>query len=173
MSALKTNVSASAGLGKGKSPQYQNGYLFSISNWSNRYGIELSPRPTDWLRIDLNADYITGTSSSSSAGFSDQKTSQFKQKSAINLTLFSRVTAQFSSEYYASYLNGQRLAKCYFLDAYFNYRIYKPDINFRLSCTNLADEKTFTILNASSNIISTRNYNLQPRMFLMSASFRF
>lgn len=171
--ALKTNVSISAGISQSKMPQYQNGYLFSISNWSNNYGIKLSPRPTDWLRIDLDANYLTNTSSSSSEGFLDQKTSQFSQKSALNFIFFQRLTAQFSSEYYGSYLNGQQLAKCFFLDAYFNYRLYKPSVDLRISCTNLANEKNFTILNASSNVISTTNYNLQPRTFLLSAAFHF
>lgn len=169
---LKTTVSGSIGLAKSKAQQLQNGFLFSVNNWSNSYSLGLSPSPTDWMRFDLKANYWTGTSTSTSAGFENQKTSQFKQTSAINLTLFSRITTQFSSEYYASYLNGQRLAHCFFLDAYINYRLYQPVIDFRLSCTNLADEHNFTVLSASSNIISTRNYQLQPRMFLLSAYFK-
>ncbi len=171
--ALKTTISGSIGLSKSKTQQLQNGFLFGVNNWSNSYSLGLSPSPIDWLRIDLKANYLTGTSSSKSVGFQDQKTSQFKQTSALNFTLLQRVTAQFSSEYYASYLNGQNIANCFFLDAYINYRLYKPSIDFRLSCNNLADEHNFTVLSASSNIISTRNYQLQPRMFLLSAYFRF
>ncbi|PZP52224.1 MAG: hypothetical protein DI598_01200 [Pseudopedobacter saltans] len=170
--SLKTTVSGSAGLSRTKSPQLQNGFLFDVNNWSNSYSVGLSPMPVDWLRIDLKANYILGTSSSNSIGFQDQKTSQFKQTSALNFTLLKQITAQFSSEYYASYLNGQKIANCFFLDSYINYRLYKPEIDFRLSCMNLANERNFTVLSASSNIISTRNYQLQPRMFLLSAYFK-
>lgn len=169
---LKTTISGSAGLSKTKAPQLQNGFLFDVNNWSNSYSLGLSPSPLDWLRIDLKVNYILGTSSSKSVGFQDQKTSQFKQTSALNFTLLRRITAQFSSEYYASYLNGQKIANCFFLDTYLNYRLYKPEIDFRLSCTNLADEHNFTVLSASSNVISTRNYQLQPRMFLLSTYFK-
>lgn len=170
---LKTTVSGSIGLSKGKAQQYQNGFLFNVNNWSNNYSLGLSPSPTDWLRIDLKANYITATSSSNAAGFQEQKTSQFKQTSALNLTIAKRITTRLSSEYYASYLNGNKIANCFFLDAYVNYRLYKPEIDFRLSCMNLADEHNFTVLSTSSNVISTRNYQLQPRMFLLSAYFRF
>ncbi|MFT4204365.1 MAG: hypothetical protein QM610_10710 [Chitinophagaceae bacterium] len=169
---LKTTVSGSVSLSKSKAQQLQNGFLFGVDNWTNSYGLGLSPTPIDWLRIDLKANYLTGTSSSKSAGFQDQKTSQFKQTSALNFLLFKRVTTQLSSEYYASYLNGQNIAHCFFVDAYFNYRLYKPEVDLRLSCNNLADERNFTVLSASSNVIATKNYQLQPRMFLMSAYFR-
>ncbi|QES89344.1 peptidase associated domain and porin domain-containing protein [Rhizosphaericola mali] len=170
---LKTNITLSSGLGQSKVQQYQNGFLFATSNWSNNYGIELNPRPADWLRIDIKANYYTSNSTSKASGYEDQKTSQFKQNSALNFIFFKRITAQLGSEYYASYLNGQNLAHCFFLDAYLNYRIYKPDINLRFSCTNLANERNFTVLNASANIISASNYLLQPRMFILSAGFRF
>ncbi len=171
---LKTTISGRMGLSKSKMQQLQNGFLFGVDNWSNSYSIGLSPAPSDWLRIGLKANYLTGTSSSRSNGFADQKTSQFKQASALDFLLFNgRVTTRLSSEYYASYLNSQRMAHCLFLDAYVNYRLYKPGIDFRLSCTNLADEHHFTVLSANSNIISTNNYQLQPRMLLLSAYYRF
>lgn len=171
--ALKTTLNASVGLGKSKAQQMQNDVLFGVSNWSNNYSLGLSPRLIDWLRIELNADYMTGTSSSRAVGYSDQKTSQWKQTSALNILLFGRLSAQFSSEYYASYLNKQRLAECLFLDTYLNYRFYKPDLELRLSCNNLVNEKNFRVVNASTNVVSSREYQLQPRMLLLSGLFRF
>jgi hypothetical protein len=168
---LKTTLSAGASVQNTQTQQIQNGLLFNVKNKSNSYNFGIAPKPFDWLKLDLQTSYLTYTSSSEATGFDDQKASQWKQKSA--LTISSRfLSIQFSSEYYASYRNGQKLANCIFLDSYINYRFLKPDIELRLSATNLANEKSFDVIGVSSNTISSSSYVLQPRMFLLSARFR-
>lgn len=171
--ALHTTVTADIRANRESSQVLTNNQFFNINTWYNSYTLGFSPRPVAWLKIDLNANYLTAVSSSPAEGFVKHKSSQWKQAAALTFLLFKQLSINVKNEYYTNILTSKKLSDCFLADAYINYRISKPDVELRASCTNIGNKRNLNIINNSGDVISNLNFYMQPRMFLLSAAFRF
>ncbi len=84
-----------------------------------------------------------------------------------------KFNVQIQSERYFLGNLDKKANKYYFLDLESRYVLIENKLSFALSCNNLLNTETFRSYTITDIIISTTQYKLQPRYFLLKIDLRF
>ncbi|MBO9619443.1 MAG: carboxypeptidase regulatory-like domain-containing protein [Niabella sp.] len=171
--SLNTTITADAALSATRLQLLQNEQLFRVLSIVRTAGLQVTPTVLKWLQFTINGKYMQYTTASGQTGFLQQEVRQWNLRSGLTLYPLNRFSFNFTNNYYQSLHRGSSAVRSLFLDSYLQYKFEKKSLLVRLACTNIANVRSYEMIDVSSNSITTISYHLRPRTVSLMASFDF